>query len=123
MGKFTVTQIDKILALGVFYLATKGTCGNPRVRPISSYIVHNGKLYFGTSKNKNLYKHIEQHSGVEICIVNHLDAKEALMAKYKRIAQSFDNNPAHPNFAIFYLENISAQLQDFSGNILLYKEN
>ena len=62
MGKFTLTQIDKILALGVFYLATKGTCGNPRVRPISSYIVHNGKLYFGTSKNKNLYKHIEQHS-------------------------------------------------------------
>ncbi len=139
MGKFTLTQIDKILALGVFYLATKGTCGNPRVRPISSYIVHNGKLYFGTSKNKNLYKHIEQHSEVEICIstpdilslcirgdahiVNHLDAKEALMAKYKRIAQSFDNNPAHPNFAIFYLENISAQLQDFSGNILLYKEN
>ena len=56
MGKFTLTQIDKILALGVFYLATKGTCGNPRVRPISSYIVHNGKLYFGTSKNKNLYK-------------------------------------------------------------------
>lgn len=139
MGNLTLTEIDKILDLGVFYLATKGTCGNPRVRPISSHILHNGKLYFGTSKNKNLYKHIEQHAGVEICIstadilslrirgeahiVNHLDAKEALMAKYERIAQSFDNNPAHPHLVIFYLENIRAQLQDFSGNTLLYKEN
>ncbi|MCX2716610.1 hypothetical protein OQH61_02545 [Helicobacter sp. MIT 21-1697] len=138
MESLTLTEIGKILDLGVLYLATKGTCGNPRVRPIISHILHNGKIYFGTSKNKNLCKHIEQHAGVEICIstadilslrirgeariVNHLDAKEALMAKYERVAQIFDNNPAHPHFAIFYLENISARLQDFSGNTLLYRD-
>ncbi|CAM3390265.1 hypothetical protein [Helicobacter labetoulli] len=138
MEYLTLAKIGKILDLGVFYLATKGTCGNPRVRPMRSNIVHNGKLYLGTTLNKNLYKHITQYSGVELCIsttdilalrvrgearvANHIDAKEALMAKYERIAKVFDNNPNHPDFAIFYLENISARLQDFNGNILTYKE-
>ena len=138
MEYLTLAEIGKILDLGVFYLGTKGTCGNPRVRPMRSNIVHNGKLYFGTTHNKNLLKHIMQFSGVEICIstadilalrvrgearvANHLDVKEALMAKYERIATTFDNNPNHPDFAVFYLENISARLQDFNGNILTYKE-
>ena len=133
-----LVEIDKILDLGVFYLATKGTCGNPRVRPMRSHILHNGKLYLGTSTSKNLYKHIQQHAGVELCIstsdilalrvrgeariVQHIDAKEALMAKYERIAKYFDNNPAHKEFAVFYLENISAQLQDYNGDVLSYKE-
>lgn len=138
MEYLTLAEIGKILDLGVFYLGTKGTCGNPRVRPMRSNIVHNGKLYLGTTLNKNLYKHITQYSSVELCIsttdilalrvrgearvANHLDAKEALMTKYERIAKVFDNNPNHPDFAIFYLENISARLQDFNGNILTYKE-
>ena len=138
MEHLTLMEISKILDLGVFYLGTKGTCGNPRVRPMRSNIVHNGKLYFGTTLQKNLYKHITQYSGVEICtssldilalrvrgearIANHLDVKEALMAKYERIATAFDNNPNHPDFVVFYLENISARLQDFNGNILTYKE-
>lgn len=138
MEQLTLDEIGKILDLGTFYLATKGTCGNPRVRPMRSNIVHNGRLYFGTATDKNLYKHILQHSGVEICIstadilalrvrgearaANHIDVKEALMAKYKRIATSFENNPKHPRFAVFYLECLSARLQDFQGNILTYKE-
>lgn len=55
-------------------------------------------------------------------LVNHIDAKEALMAKYDRIAKVFDSNPNRPDFAIFYLENISARLQDFDGNVFTYKE-
>lgn len=108
MEYLTLTEIGKILDLGVFYLATKGTCGNPRVRPMRSNIVHNGKLYFGTTCQKNLYKHITQYSGVEICIstadilalrvrgearvANHLDVKEALMAKYERLRPQDRNN-------------------------------
>lgn len=138
MEHLTLIEIGKILDLGVFYLGTKGTCGNPRVRPMRSNIVHNDKLYFGTTTHKNLYKHITQYSGVEICtsspdilalrvrgearVANHIDVKEALIAKYERIAKAFDNNPNHPDFAIFYLENISARLQDSNGNVFAYKE-
>ena len=138
MEHLTLIEIGKILDLGVFYLGTKGTCGNPRVRPMRSNIVHNDKLYFGTTTHKNLYKHITHYSGVEICtsspdilalrvrgearVANHIDVKEALIAKYERIAKAFDNNPNHPDFAIFYLENISARLQDFNGNVFAYKE-
>ena len=54
MEYLTLAEIGKILDLGVFYLGTKGTCGNPRVRPMRSNIVHNGKLYFGTTHNKSV---------------------------------------------------------------------
>ncbi|TLD82137.1 hypothetical protein LS68_003830 [Helicobacter sp. MIT 05-5293] len=137
MDMLTLDEISKILDSGTFYLATKGTCGNPRVRPMQSHIVCNNKLYFGTSCDKNLYKHISQFPGVEICIstsdimllrirgeariVNHTDVKEALLAKYPRVQKIFQN-ALDTKFAVFYIENISAKLQDYNGNTLTYKE-
>ena len=138
MNTLTLNEIEKILDSGIFYLATKGTCGNPRLRPMKSNIVHNNKLYFGTSCSKNLYKHISQFPGVEICIstpdvmwlrirgeariVNHLDVKEVLMKKYPRIQGVFGDNTSDTDYAVFYLENVSAKLQDFSGGSLDYKD-
>lgn len=108
------------------FLATKGTCGNPRVRPVQSALVYNNKIYFATSVHKNLYKHIQNHSGIEYCtcsnnggflrlrgearIVNHLDAKEAMMNRYPSIQEKY-KSPDNPDFAIFYIENMSAQWQ------------
>lgn len=108
------------------FLATKGTCGNPRVRPVQSALVYNGKIYFCTSIKKNLYKHIQNHSGVEYCscaengafvrlrgeakIVNDKGAKEAIFAKYPLVKDRY-KSADNPHFAVFYLENISAQWQ------------
>lgn len=84
----TLVEIGKILDLGAFYLGTKGTCGNPRVRPMRSNIVHNGKLYIGTTPSKNLYRHITQHSGVEICIST-VDILALRVRGEARVGQSY----------------------------------
>lgn len=52
------------------FLATLGTCGNPRVRPVQSALLYDGKIYFATSTKKNLYKHIQNHAGIEYCSCN-----------------------------------------------------
>ncbi|MGX2984786.1 pyridoxamine 5'-phosphate oxidase family protein [Helicobacter sp. 23-1048] len=119
------------------FLATKGTCGNPRVRPVQSALVYNNKIYFATSIHKNLYKHIQNHSGIEYCtclddgsflrlraearIANHIDAKEAMMERYPFIRQKY-KSPENPDFAVFYLENISAQWQKGSEKVTFTQE-
>lgn len=118
------------------FLATKGTCGNPRVRPVQSALVHNDRIYFATSIHKNLYKHIQNHSGIEYCtccndgsflrlrgearIANHIDAKEAMMQHYPSIKEKY-KSPDNPDFAVFYLDNISAQWQRGS-EIITFKQ-
>lgn len=41
------------------FLATLGTCGNPRVRPIQSPLLVGDKIYFCTANTKGLFKHIK----------------------------------------------------------------
>ena len=57
-------EILDFLDENVTFLATKGTCGNPRVRPIKSALYKNGKLYFCTSNQKGMYKHMQNFAGV-----------------------------------------------------------
>lgn len=108
------------------FLATKGTCGNPRIRPVQSALVYNGKIYFCTSIKKNLYKHIQNHNGVEYCscaengefvrlrgeakISDDKGAKEAMFEKYPSVKERY-KSVENPLFAVFYLDNISAQWQ------------
>ena len=52
----------------VQYLATIGLDGKPKVRPFQFMIEHNGKLYFSTSNQKNLYKQIKRQPYVELSV-------------------------------------------------------
>ncbi|MGX2982754.1 pyridoxamine 5'-phosphate oxidase family protein [Helicobacter sp. 23-1045] len=117
------------------FLATKGTCGNPRIRPMQSALVYKNKIYFCTSKRKNLYKHIQNHNGVEYCscaddgaflrlrgeakIVDDLDAKNAMFEKYPSVKEKY-KSAENADFAVFYLENISAQWQR-DGEVINFK--
>lgn len=116
---------------GLGFLGTKGTCGNPRVRPMQSILYRNDRIYFATATTKNLYKHIQHHPGIEYCacardgsflrlrgearIANHLDAKEAMLAKYPIVREIY-KDASNPEFVVFYLEHISAQLEDPQGS-------
>ena len=120
------------------FLATLGTCGNPRVRPFHSPLYMDNKLYFYTAKDKNLYKHISNHSGIELSSCNNdgsawlrirgnakfsddLKVKEAMFNKYELVKNIY-KDIHNPNFAVFYLENISVNLRDFNGKNELIKE-
>lgn len=112
------------------FLATKGTCGNPRVRPIKSALFKDGKLYFCTSKKKNLYKHMQNFSGIEISVFNgkdtwirirgeadfsqDLEIKKAMFLKYPEVKEIY-KDVENEDFAIFFIKNPSIKIQDFNG--------
>lgn len=118
----TLEQIEKFLEQNVGFLATRGTCGNPRVRPIQSPLLKNGKLYFCTRPKKGLFKHISAHSGVEICALNSeyvflrlranavlcedSSVRAAMIEKFKAVIGAFADE-----ICIMELQNISAILQ------------
>ncbi len=120
------------------FLATLGTCGNPRIRPVQSPLLYEDKIYFCTSNEKNLYKHIQKHNGVEFCscakdgtflrlrgnavFENNAKVKEAMFEKFKDLKALY-NTPNNPKFEVFYLDKLSARMQFLNGEFKLYKEN
>lgn len=123
-------EIIDFLENNVGFLATKGTCGNPRVRPMQSPLWIDNKFYCCTNKQKGLYKHILNHNGVELTsydnkgtwiriranvkFVDDISLKEAMFNKYplvKEIYKSVENE----DFAIMHFDNLSIKIQDFSG--------
>ena len=58
-----VEQLEKA---EVFYLSTvEGT--QPRCRPVSFKMVHDGRIYFGVGTHKEVYRQIKSNPQVEIC--------------------------------------------------------
>ena len=51
---------------GTFYLATNDE-GHPRVRPFGAVCEFEGKLYFVTNNQKNVYNQMKKNPYVEIC--------------------------------------------------------
>ena len=54
---------------GVFFVAT--TEGDqPRVRPFDSVVAYDGKIYFETTQNKNVYRQLVENPKIEIFCLN-----------------------------------------------------
>lgn len=104
--------------------------GKPDVRPWQFQFEENGKLYFCTSNNKDVYKQIKHNPIVaftsttndmvtvrlygEAVFINDLKLKEKLLEKQpmiKNLYKSADN----PIFELFYIEHGQAIIFDFSG--------
>jgi uncharacterized pyridoxamine 5'-phosphate oxidase family protein len=115
----------------VQYVATVGLDGKPRVRPFQFMGEHSGKLYYCTNNQKNVFKQIQMQPYIEISTSSPTDAWIRLSGKVvfskdkdikkkviegnpllKKLYQSADN----PVFEIFYLEEATAVINDFSGN-------
>lgn len=123
-------EILNFLDKNVGFLATKGTCGNARVRPMQSPLYYGGKLYACTSKKKGIYKHIQHCSSVELSAFDgketwiriradavfeeNMEAKKKMFEKYP-VVQEIYKSPDNPDFAVFYFKNPSIKVQSFSG--------
>ena len=130
-------EVLDFLDKNVGFLATKGTCGNPRVRPMQSPLLFEGKLYSCTSKAKGIYKHIQNFANVELSAFDgketwirirakavfedNLKVKEAMFEKYE-VVRNIYKTPENPEFAVFYFENPSGKIQSFSGRDEVIKE-
>jgi len=115
----------------VQYFATIGLDGKPKVRPFQFMLENNGKLFFCTSNQKDVYQQVAKQPYVEVCIASPSFAWIRLSGKVvfskdmeikrkiidtselvKSIYKTADNSA----FEIFYLDEAKAVITDFSGN-------
>ncbi|MEL4105458.1 pyridoxamine 5'-phosphate oxidase family protein [Oscillospiraceae bacterium WX1] len=114
----------------VQYLATVGTDGRAKCRPFMFCFESDGKLWFCTSNQKDVYKDMQANPYIEISVTSPDNAWIRLSGK-----AVFENNTAvkercmtspiikghyetaeNPVFEVFYLFDAKAVLADFSGN-------
>ncbi len=114
----------------VQYLATVGRDGKAKCRPFMFSFERDGKLWFNTGNQKNVYKDMQENPNIEICIaspdyvwlrisgravfVNDLEVKAAALEN--PIVKGNYQTPENPTFEVFYLADAHAVIADFSGN-------
>ena len=114
----------------VQYLATIGRDGKAKCRPFMFCFEQEGKLWFRTNNQKDVYKDMMENPEIEISVSspeyawirlagkavfeNNMAAKELCMQNpiVKGQYQTADNQI----FEVFYLENPHGAIADFSGN-------
>lgn len=115
----------------VMYFSTIGLDSNPKVRPFQFMLEREGKLYFCTSNQKDVYTEIKNHPVVELTTCNsnfawiRLSGKAAFVSdavikkdvlESSELVKSIYKTPDNPIFEVFYLESAKATIADFSGN-------
>lgn len=102
----------------------------PRVRPFQFMFEQDGKLYFCTANNKEVYKQLKQNSNFEFCssspsfewirvtgkaeFTNDLEIKSKIM-EHSPLVKSIYKLPDNPEFEAFYVKDGSAVISSFSG--------
>lgn len=114
----------------VQYLATVGRDGKAKCRPFMFSFEKDGKLWFNTGNQKDVYKDMQENPYIEICVsspdfawirvsgkavfVNDLAIKAAALEN--PIVKANYQTPENPAFEVFYLEDPHGIIADFSGN-------
>ena len=123
--------IDFLVQSQVQYFATVGLDGRPKVRPFQFMLERDGKLYFCTSNQKDVFKQIQDQPYVEICASSEnfswlrlkgkvvfsqdLAIKEKVQ-EASPLVKSIYQTPDNPEFEVCYLDKAVATIHDFSGN-------
>lgn len=114
----------------IFYIATVD--GNkPKVRPFGFAMEYNGKLYFGTAKEKQTCKQLLANPNVELCTFGkgqwiRISGIAVLDDSEETISKTFDTNPELKQFlnpetgltpAMFYIKDGVAEIANMNGNV------
>ncbi|MDO5862346.1 MAG: pyridoxamine 5'-phosphate oxidase family protein [Thermoplasmata archaeon] len=113
----------------VQYLATIGRDGKGKCRPFMFMGLLDGKLWFCTNNQKDVYKDMQANPNVEISVSSptfawirlhgravfedNMQAKEMCMAN--PIVKGQYGDASNPIFEVFYLADAHAVIADFSG--------
>lgn len=114
----------------VQYLATVGRDGKAKCRPFMFCLEKNGKLWFCTNNQKDVYKDMMENPWIEITtsgkdfswirisgkavFKNNMEIKKECL-NYPLIKNIYQT-PDNPIFEVFYIEEGEAVIADFSGN-------
>ena len=112
----------------IFYIATNSLEG-PKVRPFGFVMEDNGKLYFSTANNKDVFKQLKTDPRFEISATSPdgmnwirlkgkavFDKNKALKEKALRIEPalvSIYQTPENPLFELFYADEVEATVYSF----------
>ena len=113
----------------VQYLATVGRDGKAKCRPFMFALERDGKLWFCTNNQKEVYKDMQENPYVEISVSspeyawirlsgkvvfeNNMEVKQSCMEN--PIVKSQYDTADNPIFEVFYLEDAHGVIADFSG--------
>lgn len=113
----------------VQYLATVGRNGKAKCRPFMFALEKDGKLWFCTNNQKEVYKDMQENPYVEISVSspeyawirlsgkvvfeNNMEVKQGCMEN--PIVKSQYDTADNPIFEVFYLEDAHGVIADFSG--------
>ncbi|MGI6360949.1 MAG: pyridoxamine 5'-phosphate oxidase family protein [Bacillota bacterium] len=114
----------------VQFLATVGRDGKAKCRPFMFCFEQDGKLWFCTNSQKDVYKDIGANPNIEVSVSspeyawirlngkavfeNNMAVKEGCMKN--PIVQGQYQTANNPIFEVFYLEGAKAVIADLSGN-------
>ncbi len=109
--------------------------GKPHLRPFEFQFEHDGKFYFCTSVNKNIYKQLEKEPEIEFCsmsenmewvrlngaitFIDDLAMKEMLFDQNHFVASIY-KDPANKELILFAITGGTISFHDLTGKI--YKE-
>lgn len=135
-GNYNMSEVVNFISeAGTFYIATVD--GNePKVRPFGLAIEHEGKIYFGTSNQKDVYRQLQANPNFEVSTTaqdkrwirlkgkavfdNNLTVKAKafeILPQLKDIYNSADN----PIFEVFYVFEGEASIYSFTGETKTFK--
>ena len=114
----------------VQYLATVGRDGKAKCRPFMFAGEMDGKLWFCTNNQKDVYKDMQQNPNIEVSVSSPSYAwirlnGEAVFENNGAVKEMCMQNPivkgqygeaTNPIFEVFYLKDARAVIADFSGN-------
>ena len=114
----------------VQYFATVSCDTKAKVRPFMFLFEKEGKLWYGTNNQKEVYQEMQANPYVEICVSspagawirlngkatfeNNMAVKEACM-EIPLIKQQY-SDVSDPTLEVFYLDKAHAVIADMSGN-------
>lgn len=104
--------------------------GRPRVRPWGYMMNKNGKLWFCTSSQKNVYQQLQDCPKVEfttsteefttlrisgeVTFSDDCEVKKEIITK-NELVKNIYKSPDNPIFKVFFIEHGEASIADFSG--------
>lgn len=122
--------LDFLKANSVQYLATVGTDGKAKCRPFMFMFEKEGKLWFCTNNQKDVYSEMTKNPNIEVTtsspefawlrisgtatFENNMEVKKACMEV--PMVQGIYQTAENPIFEVFYIKDGTAVLADFSGN-------
>lgn len=111
-------------------LATVGLDGKAKARPFMFMTELDGKLWFCTNSQKDVYKEMQNNPSIAVSVINEKYeylrlTGDAVFENNMEVKEKCMENPivkgqyevaTNPIFEVFYVANAKATIADFSGN-------